>query len=198
MRTNIVLIDYESVQPETLKLLADDHFKVVVFVGATQNKLPFELVATAQRLGERADYVKIAGVGRNALDFHIAYYVGKLAAVDPTAFFHIISKDGGFDPLIQHLKDQNILSGRWPEVEDIPLVKAALSKSPAERASAFLTTLAKPVETRPKTEKSLRSAVSAFFYKKLSDDDISAVVGALESLGALTLVDGKVAYGAAG
>lgn len=198
MRTNVVLIDYESVQPAALEFLADDHFRVVVFVGATQNKLPFELVATAQRLGERVEYVKIAGVGRNALDFHIAYYVGKLAAKDSTAFFHIISKDGGFDPLIQHLKDQNILSGRWPEVEEIPLVKAGLLKSPEERAAAFLLTLDKPVDARPKTEKSLRSAVAAHFYKKLSDDDVSAVVGALVQRGALTVVDGKVGYGAAG
>ena len=116
MRPNIVLIDYESVQPAALELLARDHFRVLVFVGATQHKLPFDLVAAAQRLGPRAEYIKIAGVGRDALDFHIAYYVGKLAAADRTEFFHIISKDGGFDPLILHLKEQNIFCGRWPDV----------------------------------------------------------------------------------
>lgn len=198
MRPNIVLIDYESVQPDALQLLAHDHFKVIVFVGATQNKLPFDLVAAAQRLGPRAEYVKIAGVGRNALDFHIAYYIGKLAAADSTAFFHIISKDGGFDPLIQHLKDQNIFSGRWPNIEDIPLVKAARLKTPAERATAFLTSLPDLKNRPPKTEKSLRTALAAHFYKQLSEEDISAVVAALEKRGAITVVNGKVAYGAAG
>jgi hypothetical protein len=33
-----VLVDYENVQPESLSALAEDHFKVVVFVGASQSK----------------------------------------------------------------------------------------------------------------------------------------------------------------
>jgi hypothetical protein len=103
LRTNIVLIDFESVQPASLSVLAADHFKLKVFVGATQNKLPFDLVTAMQRMGERAEYVKIAGVGPNALDFHIAYYIGRISSSEPDAFFHIISKDTGFDPLIQHL-----------------------------------------------------------------------------------------------
>jgi hypothetical protein len=51
-----------------------------------------------QALGAKAQYVKISGNGSNALDFHIAFYIGHLGAVDPTAYFHIISKDAGFDP----------------------------------------------------------------------------------------------------
>ena len=113
MRPNIVLIDFESVQPASLAALAADHFRVKVFVGATQSKLPFDLVTATQQMGNRAEYIKIAGVGPNALDFHIAYYIGRLAAHEPEAFFHIISKDTGFDPLIQHLKDNKIFCGRW-------------------------------------------------------------------------------------
>src|SRR5687767_2649597 len=108
VRPNIVLIDFESVQPASLEVLAADHFKVKVFVGATQTKLPFDLVTAIQRMGDRAEYIKISGVGPNALDFHIAYYIGRIASQEPDAFFHIISKDTGFDPLIQHLKDNKI------------------------------------------------------------------------------------------
>lgn len=198
MRPNIVLIDYESVQPAALELLASDHFRVLVFVGATQNKLPFDLVAAAQRLGPRAEYIKIAGVGRNALDFHIAYYVGKLAAADPTAFFHIISKDGGFDPLIQHLKEQNIFSRRWPDIEDIPLVKAARQRTPDDRAATFLASLPQAPEKHPRSEKSLRSAIAVHFYKQLSEEEVSAVVATLRTLGAFSFLKAKVTHGAAG
>src|SRR6185503_11601280 len=104
MRTNYVLIDFENVQPSSLEQLDHDHFKVFVFVGAHQGKVPFELAASLQQLGDRAQYIKISGNGPNALDFHIAYYIGRLAATDPAAYFHIISKDEGFDLLIQHLK----------------------------------------------------------------------------------------------
>jgi hypothetical protein len=48
LRTNIVLIDFKSVQPETLAALERDQFKVMVFVGASQAKVPFE-VATLLR-----------------------------------------------------------------------------------------------------------------------------------------------------
>jgi len=51
-------------------------------------------------MGERAEYVRISGNGSNALDFHIAFYIGQLAAHEPDAYFHIISKVTGFDPLI--------------------------------------------------------------------------------------------------
>ena len=40
MRTNYVLIDFENVQPESLVGLQQDHFKVLVFVGANQTKVP--------------------------------------------------------------------------------------------------------------------------------------------------------------
>lgn len=102
-RTNYVLIDYESVQPSHLELLNRDGFIAYVFVGKVQAKLSFETVSVIQDLGERASYIKISGAGPNALDFRIAFYIGQIGARDPDAFFHIISKDKGFYPLIEHL-----------------------------------------------------------------------------------------------
>src|SRR3546814_1867772 len=110
MKTNYILIDYENVQPKNLALLEGDHFRVKVFIGAALAKLPFDLVAGMQALGSRAEYIRISGNGPNALDFHIAYYIGKIASEEPKAFFHIISKDTGFDPLIAHLKSNKIFS----------------------------------------------------------------------------------------
>lgn len=96
MRTNYVLIDYENVQPKSLAALkADPCFKVHLFVGASQAKVAFEVAEAMQALGEHARYIKIAGNGSNALDFHIAYYIGQLSSQDANAFFHIISKDAG-------------------------------------------------------------------------------------------------------
>ena len=138
MRQNIVLIDFENVQPENLSALAHDHFRVLVFVGANQKKVSVQTAASVQKLGSRAEYVMIAGNGSNALDFHIAYYVGQLAAADPNAFFHIVSKDAGFDPLIAHLKSKKILAGRVKGVEDIPLVKSATAKTPEDRIEAVI------------------------------------------------------------
>lgn len=181
-------------QPASLSLLAADHFKLKLFVGATQNKLPFELVTAMQRMGERAEYVKISGVGPNALDFHIAYYIGRLSCGEPDAFFHIISKDSGFDPLIQHLKDQKIFCGRWPSLEQIPAVKATQIRTPDERARVFFGKLQQPNSTKPRTEKTLRSSVAAHFQKQLTDEELSAVIDALQTSGHLSIIDSKVTY----
>lgn len=131
MRTNYVLIDFENVQPGSLERLDHAHYKFLVFVGAHQGKLPFEFVASLQRLGDRAEYIKITGNGSNALDFHIAYYIGRLAATEPKAYFHIVSRDAGFDPLIKHLKAKKIFARRSSALSDIPL-KVSNSKSSAE------------------------------------------------------------------
>lgn len=85
MRINYVLIDLENVQPSSLAGLEAEFFHVLIFVGANQAKIAFELASAIQRLGERARYIKISGNGSNALDFHIAYYIGRLAQEDPTA-----------------------------------------------------------------------------------------------------------------
>ena len=40
MRTNFVLVDFENVQPKDLVLLKDGPFKVKIFLGPNQSKVP--------------------------------------------------------------------------------------------------------------------------------------------------------------
>jgi PIN domain len=131
MKINYILIDYENVQPKNLALLAAEHFRVVVFVGQAQQSVPIGLATALQSFGKRAGYVRISGNGPNALDFHIAYYIGRLVSQDKTAYLHIISKDTGFDPLIAHLRERGIEIRRWPGLENIPILRAqTLAASP--------------------------------------------------------------------
>jgi hypothetical protein len=88
-----------------------------------------DFASTLQRLGTRAQYIRISGNGRNALDFHIAFYIGELAAKDPDAFFHIVSGDTGFAPLLQHLKDRKLFARQCKDIGEIPHIKAANSKT---------------------------------------------------------------------
>ena len=202
MRTNYVLIDYESVQPEDLSALNHSHFRVIVFVGAHQNKLPFETVAALQRMGSNAEYVKLAGTGPNALDFHIAFYIGQLAAKDPAACFHIISKDMGFDPLLSHLKTRKLRAYRVKEVGDIPLLKAGNArptpdrnaKSLPDRIALIVADLNKRGAARPRTLATLTSTVGALFLKQLSPDEISALLTALQERGYVSVAGNKVSY----
>jgi len=140
MRINYVLIDFENVQPESLAGLQQDHFKVLVFVGANQTKVPFEVAHAMQSMGGKAEYVKITGNGSNALDFHIAFYIGQLSAAEPGSTFRIISKDKGFDPLVRHLNARGISCQRLAEIP-VEATKTSLGAAnslvkPAKKAAA--------------------------------------------------------------
>lgn len=194
MRNHYVLIDFENVQPASLELLASQEFRVLVFVGENQTKLPFGTVVSLQKLGVRAEYVKIAGNGSNALDFHIAYYVGVLSAAEPAAHFYIVSKDAGFDPLIRHLKSKNILTYRVKSIGEIMLAKANSTKSPEERILIVVERLARPEITKPRTVKTLSSSIASYFQKQLTDEEVSAVVAGLILRGAISVVGTRVTY----
>lgn len=130
MRTNYVLVDYENVQLASLNRLQDEQFRVLVFLGPTNTKLNVDLVITMQKLGARADYIRLETPGHNALDFHLAYYLGTLSASQPDAYFHIISKDTGFDPLIKHLKSKKIYCTRSQTIDEMPCFATTISPKP--------------------------------------------------------------------
>lgn len=194
MRTNFILIDYENVHLKTLNGLDAEHFKVLLFVGASQNKLAYDLVAAVQKMGNRAEYVKISGNGSNALDFHIAFYVGQLSAQDPTAYFHIISKDTGFDPLINHLRSRKISVARSSSIADIPLLKASNAKSAAEKLDVIVANLKQRGAAKPRTIKTLSSTISSLFQKQLADEEMASILAELQGKGWILTSENKVSY----
>lgn len=194
MRTNFVLIDSENVKPEYIERLKHEHFRVVVFVGASLKRLDFPTVNAVQSLGSNGSYVQISSHGPSALDFHIAYYIGKLSAAHPDAYFHIISKDKGFDPLIRHLKDQKIFCSRSDSVLEIPLVKSTQELPPKQRAADFYEKRIASTKARPATVISLQSAILSHFHKVLSAKEVAAVLEALIAAGHVVISGKKVAY----
>jgi len=131
--------------------------------------------------GNKAEYIKISSNGPNALDFHIAFHIGQIATNDPTAYFHIISKDTGFDPLIQHLKSRNVFAARSLRVSAIPLVKAVNTKSPTERLAIIITHLQRLKNSKPGTLKTLSNTIGTIFQKQLTSPEIDTMIKGLES-----------------
>lgn len=99
----IFLIDFENVQPTGVGRLVPGACRIMLFLGQNQNKVPVELTRALQPFGTDVEYLNIAGSGPNAVDFHIAFYIGHLAPRHPGATFTIVSADTGFDPLVRHL-----------------------------------------------------------------------------------------------
>lgn len=191
---NYVLIDFENVQPKNLELLASHPFKVFVFCGANQTKLPYDLVAAMQGLGDDARYIKISGNGRNALDFHIACYVGELTTSDPEGYFHIISKDTGFDTLIEHLKDRKIKIQRRKDLAEIPVLRMTKAASPDEKIAAIVKNLEGRGQSRPRKLKTLSNTINTLFTQKLEDSELAALIEQLKQLRYINVQEGSVSY----
>jgi hypothetical protein len=177
-----------------VEALNAEHFYVYVFVGAQQNKLSFETAEALQNMGSKARYIKISGNGPNALDFHIAYYMGQLSLQDPTGFFHIISKDKGFDPLIEHLKARKIFAARRADVTEIPLVKAVNTKSMSSKLDLVIANLAQRETAKPVTLKTLKNTINQVFLKQLSDEEVEALLKELVAKRVITVSGSKVGY----
>ena len=194
MKNNYVLIDYENVQPKNLAILKGYPVKVIVFIGANQAKVPFDLASSLQALGSNAEYVKIGGNGSNALDFHIAFYIGQLAERDPDAYFHIISKDTGFDPLIKHLNERKIVSRRVKDLSNIPLLRIANATSSAEKIAAIVKSLSAHGHARPRKVKTLANTINSLFMKTLEESELMSLIEQLRQQQYVVIESGNVSY----
>lgn len=194
MPTNYVLIDFENVQPKNLNLLKDHPFKVFVFIGANQTRVPRHVAVAMQSLGERAQYVEIDGSGPNALDFHIAYYLGELSAADPKGSYHVISKDKGFDPLIRHLKGKKLKVRRANDIAEIPNLRIPKKTPKDAMIDSIVKNLVARGSARPRKVKTLQNTIGNLVSEPLSDQQLAALVNEMRQRKLIVVDGGNVKY----
>jgi hypothetical protein len=108
----VILIDYENVQKHDLRPLLSHDVLIKVFHNPNQ-KFTANFTTLALDFGkEKIELIEIKGQGKNAADFHIAYFIGKLSKEIPGAEFHIISKDTGFKVLADFLNQRQGIACR--------------------------------------------------------------------------------------
>ncbi|PIE46599.1 MAG: hypothetical protein CSA42_07685 [Gammaproteobacteria bacterium] len=194
MPENYILIDLENVQPKNLNILLDHPFKIYVFVGENQTKIPFDIVETMQKFNENAKYVKISGNGKNALDFHLAFYLGKLSTRDPEGYYHIISKDTGFDPLLKHLKAKKIKALRHKDLAEIPLLRINNSKNIEDKIDAVIKNLEGRGQSRPRRISTLSNTINSLFTEKLTEKEMNNFINTLKKKKHIMIENDKVSY----
>jgi hypothetical protein len=134
------------------------------------------LVLKSQELGIQVEWIQINGSGKNALDFHITFVLGRLTQKDSEAFFHIISKDTGFDPLIAYLKSQKILCKRSEEISLITSLVWDETISSEETYKIVFQKLASiDKKCRPKSESTLKNYIKAQLGLKESTPIVNEV-----------------------
>jgi PIN domain len=96
------LVDFENVQPtlDELAKLALGFTDVWLFHGPHQAKQAQQLAD----LHSRVTQVPRSGKGKNALDFHLSFYLGYVAAKHPLAELVVVANDKGYDPMIDHAR----------------------------------------------------------------------------------------------
>ncbi len=141
-------------QPAGVGRLVPGGCRIKLFLGQNQAKVPVALMQALQPFGSDVEYVQIVGSGPNAVDFHVAFYIGRLASEHPEANYIIVSRDTGFDPLVRHLgtlkikcrrvgalpgdaaASQGTKSAKPAAAAAKPAAKAAVSAKPAAQPAA--------------------------------------------------------------
>ena len=127
------LVDLENVHPkiEDLRRLVPTMTDTWVFHGPNQAK-------EAARLKAAHDAVTLvphSGKGKNALDFHLSFYLGYVAARQPDASLVVVANDTGYDSMLRHARTLGFTVKRIgfkPKVVSV----AAKKPAPAKSASA--------------------------------------------------------------
>ena len=105
-----ILVDFENTQPKADEVAraAGGERRLWIFRGPGQKKYEAEFAEALLALGEQARVVRCEKSGANALDMHIAFELGRLAAAQaPGAAapaFIVVSKDTDYEPLLQYLR----------------------------------------------------------------------------------------------
>ena len=188
---NHVFVDYENVHEVDPAVIGARSVSLTLLLGARQTRLDAALVEKLMEHAASVQLVRLTTSGENALDFALAYYVGRAAAADPTGHFHIVSKDTGFDPLIEHLRSRHIHAHRHNDFTALTFAESAKSPSvlPEDLMPRVLEHLAKHVNNRPKRKKTLLSHLRAFLGNAVTEADVVALVEKLCQVGRLSIGD---------
>lgn len=126
-----VLVDWENVQPKDVDIrrLVPDVTDVWIFHGPKQNKVDEH----QKTFGENLTLVPISRSGKNALDFHLSFYMGYITQRNPDARFVVLSNDQGYGPMLEHAMDLGFAASQ--------VGISTLPKAPAKRATPRSTTV---------------------------------------------------------
>lgn len=223
MTESVLLVDYENIGKIDLAAIPDG-VRVPFFFGASQRSVPTEFLKAALRLGERFVPIDIEGQGKNALDFHIAFYLGEYLARDPHTACVIFSKDKGFDPLVRHLTRRGFAVRRantMAEALGTRSTPAAAPGSPAAartggrhagagrtggrrerprreggslKDEALYLLTGTQKARRPRKRKGLIAVLDSHFSKKVPASELEGLVDELIAEGNLSEANGAITY----
>ena len=160
-----VLLDYENVQPteSELRLLVPEATNVWVFHGPQQKQIQ-------QRFGSYGDSVTavpISKTGKNALDFHLSFYMGYIASRNQDASIVVVANDTGYEPVLEHAKAMGfVVRQHGHSRTSAAATKAPAKTSPTKKIAAKKTSAAKAAPTKKAVAKKVAAKTTVPAAKK--------------------------------
>ena len=180
-----VFVDFENVHQIDASVIGAKSVNFTLLLGAKQTKLDAGLVEKLMAHAASVQLIRLASSGKNALDFALAYYVGRTVSADPAAYIHIVSKDTGFDPLVEHLRSRHIHARRHDSFATLtvsgtpkaaPVAPKAGPAGQEEPLTRVLERLRKNVTNRPKRKNTLLSHLKSTLGKDATEAEAAKLL----------------------
>ena len=110
---SVYLIDYENVNFSGLEGVAalNEGDEVVLFYSDSSSTIPMNLHIDVQKSGATMRYIEIRKTAKNYLDFQLAALSGYLVGTTDQTEFIVISRDTGFDSVLDREKGSFFKAG---------------------------------------------------------------------------------------
>lgn len=192
----VLMIDLENCPNQIHQLMRnlEQFSQVLICYAQSGAKVPIDWIMqlTATVNDNRLKIVRMPSIGKNAADFGIAFWAGILMReLPPHTHFVIVSEDTDLDHVVGLLKSH----GRGAErintkKEEKPAV--APNPIPTPLLREYCGHLRKYQHNRPGKETTLLADIASKFKDQSSE--AGKLLGELQALGAVNLVEGKVVY----
>lgn len=114
----IYLIDYENTGVKGLagieKLSEED--QIILFYGPKTGSIPFDEHVKISQSASHVEYIKTMKTAKNYLDFQLTTYLGYLIASTPVREYHVVSKDSGYDSVVDFWSKKGLVIKRQDTV----------------------------------------------------------------------------------
>ena len=168
----IYFIDYENVHTDGLngvaKLNEDD--LVCIFYSEKANTLSFGLHRRLIESKSEIEYLKVSTGTLNSLDFQLASFLGYKIKNDEKQEYVIVSKDKGFDSVVEFWKKRKI------DICRVENIKTDVQNSKNELIQEILTLIGKENEKysvniyKALSERKSKEGVHNYLMKELHDN----------------------------
>lgn len=115
----VYLVDYENVHDAGIagitKLTVND--KVVIFCSNNTKSVTMDTHISIVQSKAKIDHIKTAKTAKNYLDFQLSTMLGYLIGKGEKGPYYIISKDTGFDSVVDYWKSNSVTIKRQNQIE---------------------------------------------------------------------------------